>query len=132
MKFDTLKSNWRELLGILLTLGLLVVLALALGSREVAGGAPPEPLPEGYGEGRPYLALILTFLLGMVGNMLQFCLCLGMAWFGLRVTLPESAKVIFSRTFDTWWKGGTTQEHIRIGLVAAAVLALVAGLVSIN
>lgn len=114
MKFPFLKSNWRELVALILGLMLLLVGMLALGTREVSES----------GSASMGVSLLVT----LIGGAVKFSACLALAWGGLLVTFPEANKFIVGDVFDRFWECCPTNVKGYIALAAAAVLGIVAAL----
>lgn len=112
--FKTIVSNLRELLTFVLAFIVLFFLLTALGSEKIANS--------------PALSTLVSVVTTIVGGALNFVTVLGLAWFGLAVTLPEANRFIQSRVFDDFWSQAPAGQKMTASLVAVAVLALVAAI----
>lgn len=112
MKF--LKSNWREVIAIIVFVCILLVGILALGSREVSESSG--------------LSAAVSVAVQLLGGVAKFVVCLALAWAGLMVTFPEANKFIVSDIFDRFWDVCPTNVKGYVALVATGVLAIVAAL----
>lgn len=112
MKF--LKSNWREVVAIVVFVCILFAGILALGAREVSESSG--------------LSAAVSLAVTLLGGVAKFVVCLALAWAGLAITFPESARFTFGSCFDVWWTHSTQSQKGYISITAAAVLAIVAAL----
>ena len=109
-----IRSNWREVVALVVTIAILFALLLALGTVEVSESGP--------------LSTLVSLATMLIGGVAKFAVVLALAWFGLAVTLPEANRFIVGQCFDTFWTHGTQHQKGVISLIAVAVLAIVAAL----
>lgn len=111
---NTIRTNWRELLAVLITLAILFGLLLLLGTVQVSESGP--------------LSTLVSLLVTLIGGAVRFTAVLALAWFGMAVTFPEANRFIVGPCFDSWWQHLTQNQKGYIAVCAVAVLALVAAL----
>lgn len=111
---NTIRTNWRELLAVLITLAILFGLLLLLGTVQVSESGP--------------LSTIVSLLVTLIGGAARFTVVLALAWFGMAVTFPEANKFIVGQCFDVWWQHLTQSQKGYIAISAVAVLSLTAAL----
>lgn len=109
-----IKSNLREAVAIAITITVLFIGILALGTPEVADSGP--------------ISSAVTLAVTLVGGTVKFAACLGLMWLGLLVTLPEAGKFTFSHSFDVFWQHCPIAQKGLICLIGTAVLGIVAAL----
>lgn len=112
--FKLIKSNIREILTILAILAALIGGMILLGNAEIASNGTASTA--------------LSIAVSLIGGIMKFVVCLGLAWFGLAVTFPEANKFVVGNCFDNFWQHCTNSQKGLIALAGVAVLALVAAL----
>lgn len=112
MKF--LKSNWREVISVIVFVGVLFAGILALGTSQVSESSG--------------LSAAISLAVTLLGGVAKFVVCLALAWAGLAITFPEAARFTFGSCFDAWWTHSTQSQKGYVSITAAAVLAVVAAL----
>lgn len=108
------KSNWREIVALIVVNAILFALLLALGTLNVSQSGP--------------LSTLVSLATSLVGGAAKFSMVLALAWFGVAVTFPEASRFIVGDCFDCWWKHATQHQKGNVALCAVAVLAVVAAL----
>lgn len=112
MKF--LKSNWREVVAIVVFVCILFAGILALGAPEVSESSG--------------LSAAVSLAVTLLGGVAKFVVCLALAWCGLMVTFPEAARYVFDEEFDGFWIRCPGYVKFYVSLAGAGILALVAAL----
>jgi type IV secretory pathway VirB2 component (pilin) len=107
-----LKSNWRELVAVVVFVSLLIAGIFALESRAVSE----------HGQASAAVSVLILLL----GGVAKFIVTLALAWIGLAITFPEANRFVVGDCFDVWWKHSTQSQKGYIAVSAVAVLALVA------
>lgn len=111
-----IKSNWRELVAIIIVNAILFALLMGLGTVKVSESGP--------------LSTFVSLAVAALGTAQKFTTVLTLAWFGIAVTFPEAARFILSNRFEMAWEHFTESTKLKTSLIAVAVLAIVAALVS--
>lgn len=109
-----LKSNWRELVALIVVNSILFSLLLALGTVNISESGP--------------LSTLVSLVTTLIGGASKFSMVITLMWFGLAVTFPEAAKFLLGNRFDSAWEHCTDHGKLTITLSAVAALALVAAL----
>jgi hypothetical protein len=111
---NTIRTNWRELLAVLITLAILFGSLLLLGTVEVSESGP--------------LSTLVSLLVTLIGGAARFTAAVALAWFGMAITFPEANRFIVGQCFDSWWTHLTQNQKGYIAITAVAVLSIVAAL----
>lgn len=111
-----LKSNWRELVALIIVNAILFALLMGLGTVKVSESGP--------------LSTFVSQSTRLVGIASIFVFVLSLAWFGLAITYPEAARFLLSNRFDNAWDHCTDHQKLNTTLIAVAVLAIVAAIVA--
>lgn len=111
-----LKSNWRELVAFIIVNAILFALLMGLGTVKVSESGP--------------LSTFVSLAVSTLGTAQKFATVITLAWFGLAVTFPESARFLLSNRFENTWEHFTEPAKFKITLIAVAVLAIVGALVA--
>ena len=112
--FKNIKSNWREIVALIVVNLILFLLLMALGTVKVSESGP--------------LSAFISQATTLIGGVAKFSVTISLAWFGLAVTSPEGAQFLLSNRFDNAWEHCNDNQKLHLTLQVVAVLGIFAAL----